>query len=126
LCPICAHLEQAPHLRPKKLTPADKLRAHRMMRGLLRSRAALLERKLSEEDEEALLADADLAERAALVAYCEQLLRRIAGEPGEPAVLALWRKFAWTRNGSPKKDFTLDLASVLDAERAIVERLAPG
>jgi hypothetical protein len=43
-----------------------------------------------------------------------------------PSTLALWRGFAWTREGSPKKGFELSATSILEAEATIATRLRSG
>ncbi len=49
-------------------------------------------------------------------AWAHELTQRLEGYVTGPAVLALWRMFAWTREGSPKKGFTLRAEDVLAAE----------
>jgi hypothetical protein len=124
-CDICAHLVRAPSLRPKKLTSGDKAHAQRMKITTLTALAAQNGRALSKEDAKKLLEDPALSELAAFVAYGELLLARMKGDPGDPAILALWRELAWTRAGSPKRDFELDAASILNAERALLDLLRP-
>jgi hypothetical protein len=51
-----------------------------------------------------------------MTAYAAALLRRLEGSTDGPEVLALWRRFAWTRSGSPRKDFVLTADAVLQAE----------
>lgn len=53
------------------------------------------------------------------MAYARELLLRLAGDPGDPAILALWREFAWTKTGAPKKGFRLDAQDILDAQEAL-------
>jgi hypothetical protein len=36
-----------------------------------------------------------------------------------PASLALWRTFAWTPKGSPRKDFTLTTEGILAAQASL-------
>jgi hypothetical protein len=70
-----------------------------------------------------LLHDRRVFEDASLVAYGYDLLRREKGIASGPAVLALWRGFAWNESGSPKHGFRLKAQSIVDAERRLVELL---
>jgi hypothetical protein len=65
---------------------------------------------------DALLADRNYSRDAALVTYGAQLLRRCEGYTTGPAVLALWRQFAWTPGGSPRRGFELRAEDILAAE----------
>lgn len=122
-CPVCTRLARAPHLRAKNLTSGDKHHAARMKLAVLLDLAA--ERGLPLTKEAALekLSSSDFSERAALVTYARQLLARMAGDPGDPAILALWREFAWTRTGAPKKGFQLSAADILRAEQDLSAEL---
>jgi hypothetical protein len=51
------------------------------------------------------------------------LLSRIKGISAGPAVLALWRGFAWTKQGSPKNDFKLSTEMIIDSEVRLSEIL---
>ena len=44
-----------------------------------------------------------------------------------PAVLVLWRGFAWTKEGSPKKGFKLTAEMIIDSEKRlskIIQKIA--
>ncbi len=49
----------------------------------------------------------------------EELGKRFAGDYEGAEVLALWRRFAWTRTGAPKKDFELTSDAILAADATI-------
>jgi hypothetical protein len=120
-CDLCTYLVAAPHLVPKKLTRVDKVRARRLeirsIEEIARGRGVVLGPGAAEA-----LADADsLREAVALAAYGRELLKRAAGDFEGPEVLALWRRFAWTKQGSPKKGFTLTAQAIVDAETAVVQ-----
>ncbi|HRQ88622.1 MAG TPA: hypothetical protein PLA50_07480 [Bacteroidia bacterium] len=51
------------------------------------------------------------------------MLDRIKGFSDGPAVLALWRDFAWTRNGAPDRKFKLNAKLVLESELHLVAQL---
>lgn len=69
-----------------------------------------------------LLARPPLREPIALVTYAHELLARLDGFPDGPAALALWRRFAWKPEGSPKPGFVLAAAEIMAAEaRVLVE-----
>ncbi|MCB9892565.1 MAG: hypothetical protein H6832_01620 [Planctomycetes bacterium] len=56
-----------------------------------------------------------------LVTYGHELLRRCAGEPSGPEVLALWRSFAWTTSGSRVAGFELSADAILEADHGTYE-----
>ena len=68
---------------------------------------------------EAIVDDPAMRETVALVAYGHDLLKRMQGIAEGPAVLALWRGFAWTETGSPKNDFHLEADAIVDAEKEL-------
>ena len=67
-----------------------------------------------------MLEDRQTFEDASLLAYGYDLRQREKGIANGPAVLALWRGFAWNESGSPKHDFRLKAKMITAAE----ERLA--
>ena len=127
-CPLCSWLVDVPNLQPKRLTPAHKRKAHRLriksVEGIAMEAGLLLPTELAEE----IAKDSTLREACSLVAYGEDLLVRRRGVANGPAVLALWRGFAWTQTGSPKRKFVLRAEDILAAEAklrsVIAERLA--
>lgn len=123
-CPMCSWLVKMPRLRAKRLVPADKELARRLMVESIVHRAAHLGRILPASVANDLVAEPGLRETTALVAYGDDLLRRVAaGTSYGPATLALWRRFAWTTAGSPRQDFDLEAALILDAEQTLIARL---
>lgn len=123
-CPICVQVVSARMLTPRKLTSGDKAHAQRLKVNALTELAASANRILSRDAAIELLALPEVSERAALVAYARELLLRLAGDPGDLAVLALWREFAWTKDGALKKGFRLDAQEILDAQEALRATLA--
>ncbi len=119
-CPICSWLIDAPNLKTKKVTSSDKKRANRMRVDAIQNVAKELSISVSDKDIEGLLSDLSTFENASLLAYGFDLFRRIKGIANGPAVLALWRGFAWKRSGSPKPNFQLTAALILNAEAEIV------
>lgn len=122
-CEICIYLARAPQLKAKRLERGDKLRAQRLMANRLRQLGTDLGVALAPGREDELLKDPELEEDAALSAYGVQLFERCEGRGDGPEILALWRRFAWTRQGSPKQGFRLSPELVLEAEARLVERL---
>jgi len=120
-CDLCVRLVDAGHLRTKKLRAYDKRRALDLM--VMRVPVLASEHDLSVADEIArsYLTDAGLRRAMGYSAYGEALIERVTGTVEGPAVLALWREIAWSRQGSPLKDFTLDLDDFATAERLILE-----
>jgi hypothetical protein len=119
-CPLCSWLVDMPRLQPKKLTRHDKERARKLTASALRQLALDLELAIAEPFVEQTIDERTMRESLALVAYGHDLLRRLDGIVEGPATLALWRRFAWTAEGSPKHGFELTAGAILDAEAAVV------
>ncbi len=75
------------------------------------------------DESEELLNDRHVFEDASLVAYGYDLLQRAKGIANGPAVLALWRGFAWNELGAPKKGFRLSAMSIIEAEGRLLTLL---
>ena len=125
-CPLCRRLAFAGHLKTKKVTSSDKRSANVLLRQRLRALAGELAVALDDAHTERLAARGVLLEQLALLAWTHELLRRAEGHPSGPEVLALWRLFAWTPEGSPRKGFTLTAAKILAAEAEVVVALRAG
>lgn len=121
-CPMCSWLVAAPTLRTKKLRARDRRRAEALKEAWIRALAATLP-EVPEATILAVAADPELREACALGAYGVVLQDRMAGRPLGPEVLALWRSVAWTREGSPRKGFTLSAGAILGAEATVRDRL---
>ncbi len=115
-CPMCSWLVDAPNLKTKKLSPTDKRRAQKMRINALVNLAAQHGLDVGRDEIEEVLDDRRVFEDASLVAYGYDLLRREKGIANGPAVLALWRGFAWNEFGSPKHGFRLKAKTIIDAE----------
>ena len=122
-CPICSWMVQKPHLRPKKVSTSDKKVAERMKRRFLLQLAASHEISVSDESLDQMLRDPELREPAGMCAYAADLLQRLEGRAVGAASLALWRTFAWTTQGSPRKDFVLTADGIMDAQEVLTKRL---
>lgn len=122
-CPICSWLVEAPHLKAKKLTYSDKRRAQTMRINVLMNLAAQHRLGIGEEAIHELLKGRQVLEDASLVAYGYDLLQREKGIANGPAVLALWRGFAWNESGSPKQGFRLKAETIVAAESRLVDLL---
>lgn len=123
-CHFCRTMVAASHIKARTPDHHDKLRANVLKRQYLNELAADSGRSLSEELAQSLIASGETAEAVALATYGAALVRRCDGDAGEPALHALWREFAWTSSGSPRRDFVLTAELILGSERALVERLA--
>lgn len=123
-CPFCTVVVSAPHLRTKRLGRPHKERAKKLEHECLKNLAASKGLSLDADVFAELLLDHGTREQAALVAYVGQLFRRLDGTYTGPWVLALWRTFAWHQTGSPKHGFELTPELVLEAERALVNKLS--
>lgn len=120
-CPMCSSWEDAPRLRTKRLRPADKRRADRLE---LSAAQALAGSDVTDADLAALRAELPFSEALAKTAWARELLRRLEGTSEGPATLALYRRFAWHRAGSPKKDYAVDADDLLAAAELVRQRLA--
>ena len=122
-CPMCSWLVSAPNLKTKKLTPADKRQALSIKADTIRDVAAEHRVTMTDKDIDAMMNDPRLREAVSLVAYGKDLVRRVKGIATGPAILALWRGFAWTETGSPKKKFRLKAEIILSAEKQLSDAI---
>lgn len=120
-CPWCSWLVEAPRLKTRRVTASDKRRAARLQSDALEQLALDHNIATGGDQIEQLLQDEANRASAALIAYGNDLLQRMRGIATGPAILALWRTFAWTRAGSPKPDFQLSAELILSAESKMVE-----
>lgn len=118
-CPCCSYLAAAPHLRPKKLASIDKHRARLLEAAYLGSVAERRGVALTDVERDAILARPEMREPLAMATYAHELVRRMNGEPTGPEVLVLWRWFAWTPTGAPKRDFRLEATMLIEAQAAV-------
>jgi hypothetical protein len=122
-CPCCSWMVRVPHLRPKKVGAADKKLAESMKRALVRKLALRTSPAIPEDAVDEVLRDPNLREAVGLTTYADDLLQRLDGIAVGPATLALWRSFAWTQQGSPKKGFALSTEAIMLSQQAILDRL---
>lgn len=120
-CPWCWHVTKGPHLKTKMVGSSDKRRADTASRHALQDLLNEANLSLDEEELESLLRDR--REEVAIIAYAQTLIDRARGLQAGPTALALWRRFAW-RDGSPRKGFHLDVATVEQARAFILKDLA--
>lgn len=130
-CEMCSWFISGPSLRSRPLTASDRRRADRQMRLSLDELALDCGRLLDEDQVGELMRQAELREALALYAYAETLLRRLRGGGSDAGVpLALWRRFAWTAQGAPKRKFRLSADAIMAAQALLVRKLgeqpAPG
>lgn len=123
-CPICTWMIQNPHLRPKKVDAGDKKVAERMKRKFLLRLAAARGIRVNDEMLDDMLQDPNLRDSVGLCTYAADLLQRLEGTAVGAASLALWRTFAWTPQGSPKKDFVLTTDEIMMAQDSLIDRLS--
>jgi hypothetical protein len=123
-CPFCTWMVQKPHLRPKRVTTSDKKVAEKMKRTFLRRLAEARGISVTDEVLDDMLQDPNLRSPIGLCAYSADLLQRLEGRAVGAASLALWRTFAWTLQGSPKKGFVLTTDEIMIAQDVLVERLS--
>jgi len=122
-CGFCLRIVRPQHIRAKSLSRVDKERAHRL-------RIRRLEMLAREEGLPSFelciresLEDATIRQQASLSAYGAALLERLKGISSGPAVLSLWRDFAWNPNGSPNRDFKLKTKQIIEAETKLITLL---
>jgi hypothetical protein len=121
VCEFCRRLVAASHVKARKPNQHDKKRAASLKREYLGELASQCGRSLPEAVAKSLIEDEETSESVALATYGATLIRRCHGDPGEPAVLSLWREFAW-RSGSPRRDFVLTSQLIQESERVLAER----
>jgi hypothetical protein len=112
----------APNLKTKSLSTADKKRARKMQVYSILQLGIDCGAKLDESRAETIVAEN--GEATALLAYGHDLIQRLNATANGPAVLALWRRFAWNSSGSPKPKFRLSTKMILDAESDLQALLA--
>ena len=123
-CPICSWMVQKPHLRPKKVSANARKVAERMKRTFLVRLAEARGISVSGEMLDDMLQDPNLREPVGLCTYAADLLQRLEGRAAGAASLVLWRTFAWTPQGSPKKGFILKTDEIMIAQDVLTERLS--
>lgn len=123
-CPICCWMVQKPHLRPKKVGASDKKVAERMKRTFLLRLAEARGISVTDEMLDDMLLDPNLRDSVGLCTYGADLLQRLKGRAVGAASLALWRTFAWTPQGSPKKGFVLTTDEIMISQDVLAERLS--
>lgn len=117
----CSWLIDIPNLQPKKVTPFDKRRAKKLQAEFVHALASAMD--VESDACKSVLADESLREDIALGTWMAQLLERLKGISPGPAVLALWRSFAWTRSGSPKKNFRVTPGLIEESLHRLQEAL---
>lgn len=121
-CELCARLTAAPNLKLKKVTGRDKAIANSLEANAVNDLLAAENISLSEEKLNAVLEDPNYIELRALIAYGIELIRRCQGEYVDASSLVLWRRFAWDKKNTPKKDFLLTAKIIVEAEERLVLR----
>ena len=122
-CPACSWFVDASNLQAKKVGPSDKRRAQEMRVCAVLRIAAENRFDVNKSVVDRLLDDREIADDASLVAYGYDLREREKGVANGPAVLALWRSFAWNGTGAPKRRFRLESKLILAAERRLLRAL---
>jgi hypothetical protein len=121
-CELCSRLV-ASHLRVRTIGKAEKSRARELKLDCLKRLAGECARPLTDSLALTLIDGESTAEACSLATYGESLVARALGATGEPALLALWREFAWMSSGSPRRDFELTPELILESEALLVEEL---
>ncbi|OYP30324.1 hypothetical protein [Rhodopirellula sp. MGV] len=122
-CPMCSWLVDAPHLQTKKLSNRDKRRAHNLRITAIKHVAVDLGEPLEDQGIQSILDTRDGTVDASLIAYGFDLRKRIKGIATGPAILSLWRSFAWHESGSPNPEFELQAEMFVQAELQVRHRL---
>lgn len=122
-CELCYRLINASHLKVKKPKKADKKIAVEKMATSIQQLAAEKGIHISNELAEEMACHPDLTRSAAYVAYANSLLDRINGYGGGIYALVLWRIFAWKPEGSPLRNFELEVDAILEAKVRLLEEI---
>ena len=127
-CAFCRDLATVAfsHLRLKKLSQSDRERARGLKETYLLELAVENGLDIDPTCITNLLDDEALSRDAALATYGHELVARTRGLRSSPAVLALWREFAWTPHGSPNHRFRLRVTETIKTELKLVAELAKG
>lgn len=120
-CPMCSWLVEAPHLKTKRISPADRRRAGKLQADVIGLMALELQRDLTEKQIASIVGEQRHREALSMVTYAHDLFARLNGYAVGPAALVLWRGFAWTPSGSPKKKFSLKAEDILMSERQLTK-----
>jgi hypothetical protein len=121
---MCARIEYAAHLQPKKLRSADKRRAVELMTERVAALAEEEKLAYSVERCRAVTTGPETRRAAGYSTYGYWLINRLSGHTDGPAILALWRKIAWNKAGSPIQGFLLSYEDFAAAESLLVRALA--
>lgn len=124
-CPMCLRLVPGSHLIPRRTDRRDERRARALQFDHVARLAAALGVDLGDAAIDELLDDRGLQPALAMATWAEQLSLRSRGEDEGTPVLVLWRRFVWTRAGSPEPTFVLDADLLLQAEHHLAARLSP-
>ncbi len=119
--PYDSQLITPSQVRPRKPDVAGKQHARRLVRGMLQAMAAELAPALSPAELAALQQTPALRDSLAIVTYVHDLLDRMHGVSRGTASLVLWRTFAWTPAGAPRRNFHLDTDLVLEAQAKVAQ-----
>jgi hypothetical protein len=122
-CPLCRRLSNPQNLRPKSLTPQDKKRAAKLRLRRLEEIALGSGVGFDEDQARSILEIESHRLDASMSAYASALLERLRGFSDGPAVLGLWRDFAWKRDGAPIRNFKLRANDILQAEMRLIGHL---
>ncbi|MEM7231914.1 MAG: hypothetical protein AAF517_07060 [Planctomycetota bacterium] len=120
-CPICSWLVRRPYLETKKVRSSDKKVAARLKRTFLVRLSEQMKTPISGEAADKLVVDGANRESIGMCTYVSDVLQRMQGFTVGAASLVLWRSFAWTETGAPKKKFELRAKDVVIAQDALVE-----
>lgn len=123
-CSVCTSFIDMSSLKTKRLGRHDKEDARQLVRRYVRDRAVELGRPLDDARIEALVNDASRREALAMATWGRELLRRLDGDAAGPAVLALWRMFAWLPAGSPRPGFRISAEAILQSDQANAAAIA--
>ncbi len=122
-CSFCLRLVESRNLIPKTLTSQDKKRAAKLRLRRLEELALEAGTGFDEDQAHSILEIESNRLDASRSAYASALLERLHGFSDGPAVLALWRDFAWNRSGAPIHDFKLRANDILEAESRLLSLL---
>jgi len=122
-CAFCCRIVESRNLRTKTLSAQDKKRATKLRLRRLEELALESGIVFREEVAHSILGTETNRLDTSISAYASALLERIKGFSEGPAVLALWRDFAWHRSGAPIRNFKLHAKQILDAETRLVTLL---
>lgn len=123
LCDLCLQLVNASHLKRKKPKKIDKEDAKIKRFQIIKELGLEEGLDLPDSIYKKINHSKEFLRDTAYLAYAKSLIERIDSSKGGIYILVLWRQFAWKPEGSPIKEFKLNVEYILNAELNLKKKL---